>query len=576
MVRQVKLALDSLTSLFIPVRFRKPTPYSFADFQGDLLAGITVAVVQIPQAMALALIAGLPAIYGLYASLPGFIASIWGSSRYLSTGPVAIVSLLTFTSLVPLAEPGSPAFIALAALLALMVGCMYLALGVLRLGFIMRAVPNSVITGFSVAAAAIIVVSQLPTLFGITTVRHDLVVQDLLALLRNLPHLSLIAASLGVGTLALLLLARRLPRTFPTALTVVGGGIALSYLLHLDETGIALVSAISPGLPSFTLPAISIAQLLALLPKAAVIALVGFVGTHATSKSAARGTHDKLDTDQELVGQGLANIATSFWRGFPLAGSFTRTAINAEAGARSEFSSLVTAVATIFTILFLTPVLAHLPRTILAAIVIASALPLIDIKGLRHMMRLSAHDGWVAYLTAAMACVARLDDAIFIGIIAALALFIRETISRERIVEMGVDRNWHVLRGTLSDEHVDTLPGTCIVRIGMSLYYANTEHLLAEVNRRIVAHQEREKIPVTTLIFDMAGVHFVDITALEILENYLQTLSERKIRAYFMYLRGPVREVFAQVPALSTIRNLHNITELQKIVGAGHGALLLQ
>ena len=576
MVRHARLVFDSLTTLFIPVRFRKPTSYTLADFQADLIAGVTVAIVQIPQAMALALIAGLPAIYGLYASLPGFIASIWGSSRYLSTGPVAIVSLLTFTALVPLAEPGSAAFIALAALLALMVGGMYLTLGMLRLGFVMRAVPNSVITGFSVAAAAIIVISQLPTLLGLTTTRHDLVIQDVFALIRGLPHLSLIATSLGIGTFALLLLARRLPRTFPTALAVVGGGIALSYLLHLDETGIALVSTIPPGLPSFTLPALSIAQLLALLPKAAVIALVGFVGTHATAKNAARTHHDTLDTDQELVGQGLANIATSFWRGFPLAGSFTRTAINIDAGARSEFSSVVTAAATILTIIFLTPILAYLPRTVLAAIVIASALPLIDIKGLREMMRLSKHDGWVAYLTAAMACIAKPDDAIFIGIIAALVLFIRETISSERIVEMGVDRNWNVLRGSLSDEHVDTLPSTCIVRIGMSLYYANTEHLLSEVDKRITSHEVREGVRVHTVVFDMASVHFVDITALEILESYLLTLSEKKIRAYFMYVRGPVRTVFAQVPGLKDVRNMHNISELRKILDAGRGALLLQ
>ena len=139
-----------------------------------------------------------------------------------------------------------------------------------------------------------------------------------------------------------------------------------------------------------------------------------------------------------------------------------------------------------------------------------------------------------------------------------------------------MDRDWNVLRGTLSDEHVDTLPGTCIVRVGMSLYYANTEHLLSQIDKRIVAHQEREKQSVHTVVFDMASVHFVDITALEILENYLRTLSERHIRTYFMYLRGPVREVFAQVPPLSTVRNMHNISELRKIVDAGKGALLLQ
>ena len=213
--------IRSIPELLRPIFFRSDFKYSFADLRADTLAGITVALIQIPQSMAFALMAGLPAVYGLYASIPGCIASLWGSSRQLSTGPVAVISLLTLTSLVPFAEPGTPEFIGLAALLAILVGLIYVLIGFFRLGFFLHLVPQSVIVGFSSAAAGIIVISQLPTFLGITTPQHELVLQNIWGLISHLSGFSLFTFAVGATTVILLIVSKKLPKVFPGALAVL-------------------------------------------------------------------------------------------------------------------------------------------------------------------------------------------------------------------------------------------------------------------------------------------------------------------------------------------------------------------
>lgn len=569
-------SLAAMQKLLTPYFLREGFFYSRADIRADVMAGITVAVVQIPQAMAFALIAGLPAVYGLYASIPGFIASIWGSSRQLSTGPVAVVSLLTFTSLVPLAAPGSPEYIGLAALLAVLVGIIYLLLGLFRFGFIMHLVPQSVIVGFSSAAAAIIVTTQLPTLLGISPAQNDLVFQNIRDLALAIPHLSFATAAIGVVAALLLITSRRLPRTFPGALVVLIIGIAISYVLNLGSHGIALVAQVPSSFPTFSFPMIAVASFLSLLPKAAVIALVGFVGAHATGKMAAQKNKESLDTNQELVGQGLANIVTGFFRGFPISGSFTRTALNIDAGARTPIAGLTASLITVLALLFFTPLFFFLPKTVLAAIVILSAFPLIDLARLRAMYHISKTDAYVAYLTFAMAFILKPDDAIFIGIVAALMLFIRQTAWGAKVFEMGVDREWHVLRGAVDEDRVETYKNVCIAHIGMPLYYANIATLMRQIKELLARHAEREKTAVKTLVLDVSGVHFVDITALETLAENIEKLRERGIETCFIYLRRALRDALMNMPQFAGITVLHNISELKQFAlpGSSHTLVL--
>src|SRR3990167_944573 len=210
--------IAGIPSLLRPTFLRSGQTYTWSDLRADSIAGFTVAMIQIPQSMALALIAGLPAVYGLYASLFGFIASLWGSSRQLSTGPVAIVSFLTLTSLIPLASPGSPEYLGLAATLAFLVGVIYLLMGLFRLGFILQLVPHSVVFGFSSAAAVIIIITQIPSLLGIDTIQHDLVFESVYNIIRILPSFSPLTLIVGACALIFLFFSRRLPDILPAPL----------------------------------------------------------------------------------------------------------------------------------------------------------------------------------------------------------------------------------------------------------------------------------------------------------------------------------------------------------------------
>lgn len=553
-----------MPGLLLPFFMRQGYVFSKSDFRADVIAGITVALIQIPQSMAFALTAGLPAVYGLYASIPGFIASLWGSSRQLSTGPVAVVSLLTLTSLVPLADPGTPEFLTLASLLAILVGIIYILMGIFRLGFFLTLVPQSVIVGFSSAAAGIIVITQLPTLLGISVPQHDLVLQNIANLAINIPHLSPFTFLVGLISVLLIVASRRLPSVFPGALAVLILGIVSSYMLNLGQFGIALIAHVPSSLPNFTLPSLSAVSFLSLITKAGIIALVGFVSTHATAKVAAAKIKDPLDTDQELVGQGLANFIGGFFQGYPIAGSFSRTAINIEAGAKSPLSGVVASLITVVALLFLTPVFYFLPKAVLAAIVIVSAVPLIDFGRLQRMYRISKTDGYVAYLTFAIAFILKPDDAIFIGIVAAMMLFVQRTAWGAQAFEMGADREWNVLRGAIEEERVDTFPGVCIARIGMSLYYANAQHLMDQMTEIMERHELREGSPVRTLVIDSSGINFVDITAMEILSAYLEKLHKGGIHIAVIYLRRALREALINMPGDFDVTVLHNISELKQ------------
>lgn len=563
MISRARTILQAM-AIYLTPSLRLQRRYQFDDFRADMLAGITVAIIQIPQSMALALIAGLPAIYGLYASLLGFIAGFWGSSRQLSTGPVAIVSFLTFASLVPFAEPRTPEYIGLAAALAVIVGIIYLILGISRLGFIMQLVPHSVISGFSSAAALIIILTQLPNLFGLSSAQNSLALQNVIDFVIHLPDFS--AASLAIGLLGmtLLILSRSLPSKFPSALIILLISIGAGYLLNILNYNVVFVGGIPAGIPDLSFPPLSLATFLFLLPKAALIALVGFVGTHATAKNSAAQTRERLDTDQELVGQGLANIATGFFAGFPIAGSFTRTAINTEAGARTAVSALVGAGITIMTLFFLTPIFSYLPRSVLAAIVITAALPLINFARIRSMMDISRTDGFIAVLTMGLAILLAPDDAIFIGVAVALMAFIWQTTSGARVVEMGVNPEWNVLRGKTIDPSVETFPHTLVVYVGMSMYYANTEHLLTQASNLIKEREETgEKLHY--LVFDMSGVHFIDISALEMLNEFMARAEENEIRIGMVYLRYQVRIRIEKMKRPTRLIIFHNITEIRNV-----------
>jgi len=352
--------------------------------RADVVAGITVALVLVPQSMAYAQLAGLPAYYGLYASfLPAIVASLFGSSRQLATGPVAVISLLTASALEPIAASNAEGYIAYAIMLALMVGVFQLALGLLKLGMLVDFLSHPVVVGFTNAAALIIATSQLSKLLGVEAERgaahYETVWNVLVAAYHHLHWPTVAMSVIAIGLMVLLpKFEKRLPSILVAAVLTTFGSWLIGFR---DNFGGKIVEDIPEGLPSFALPHFDFAVMLDLVGVAVAISLIGFMEAYSIAKAISmRKTRQDIDPNQELVGQGLSNLVASMFQGYAVSGSFSRSAVNTEAGAISGFSSVVTGLMVGATLLFLTPVLYHMPQAMLASVIIMAVIPLVRMR----------------------------------------------------------------------------------------------------------------------------------------------------------------------------------------------------
>lgn len=511
--------------------------YNRKVFIQDLTAGLTVAVVLVPQSMAYALIAGLPPVYGLYAaSIPVIIAALFGSSPQLATGPVAIVSFLTFTSLTSYAKPGEEKFIELAILMALLVGLIQLFMGLFRLGFIVNFVSHSVIMGFTNAAAIIIITTQIPALLGIKVEQKELIFQNLYEIAINLPKTNLYTLAVGLASIAIIIGLRRINKNIPSALVAVIIFTILSYYFSFESYGIKVVGNIPQGLPFPSIPYIDLDLLDRLLGKAFIIALVGFMEAYAIAKFIASQTKQKLDVNQELIGQGLANVVGSFFKSYPVSGSFSRPAVNFQAGAKTGMSNIISACFVIATLLFVAPLLYYLPRPVLSAIVITAVVGLIRPYHFIHLWKTNRYDGISAITTFALSFIMKPDYAILIGVFLSLSLFLWRSL-HPRIVRMSRDP----ISGTFVNAEANNLP-TCpqieMIRPEASLYYANVENILEEIKDIV-----KGKPALKHLVIDGESINYVDGTALEALHDFHEDLKNVGVNLVFVNVKAPVKDV---------------------------------
>jgi SulP family sulfate permease len=398
--------------------------YDIPSLQSDMFAGLTVAVVLIPQSMAYAMLAGLPPVFGLYAAVCApFIAALWGSLRQLATGPIAIMSLLVLTTLTPLAEPGSREYIDLAFLLAFMVGCLYLLIGIFRLGVIMYFISHSAVKGFTSAAALIIIATQLPHFFGITFPRHEYIFPMLLDLAKSLPSLHFPTFLIGLLTFVFIYGVKKYNKNLPAGLIalIITTGLIVGFNLH--EKGIAIVGKSPRGLPHLYLPVLNFDIVSGLLGPALVIALVSFAETYSVGKAISAETKQKVNVDQEFIGQGLDNLIGSFFQSYPVGGSFSRTAINYSTGAKTGISSVISSVIVVLALLFLTPLFTFIPKAALAALVMSAVLLLFHPKEVFKLWKMNRHDGVVALCVFVLALLTKPDYALLIGVMISLILF---------------------------------------------------------------------------------------------------------------------------------------------------------
>jgi len=413
---------------FLP--FLRWFPMSGDTIRADLIAGITVALVLIPQSMAYAKLAGLPAYYGLYAALlPVLIAALWGSSSQLGSGPVAVVSLLTATAVAQFSEIGSPEFISLAIMLAFLVGVFQLLLGIFRLGVIVNFLSHPVIVGFTNAAALIIAFSQLSKIFGVSMHRGEHFLVDVWNVVMQIGSTHIPTLLFGLTAFAIMWFLKKKYPKVPGVLIAVTVTIVVSWLINFQEMGGKIVGEIPEGLPSFAIPTFNMTIFWEMVVSAMVISLIGFMEAISIAKAMAAKTKERIDPNQELIGQGLANIMGSMNQAYPSSGSFSRSAVNLNAGAKTGMSSVYTAVIVMITLLFLTPLLYHLPKAVLAAVIMMAVFGLINFKAIKQAWQISKHDGMVAIVTfvATLGFAPHLEKGILLGAGLAIVLYLYRT-----------------------------------------------------------------------------------------------------------------------------------------------------
>ncbi len=506
----------------------------------DFIAGLTVAIILIPQGMAYAILAGLPPVHGLYAAFLGTaVAAFWGSSHHLSTGPVALVSFLTLTALIPLAKPETPEFVGLAIILALIIGLVQLLMGFFRLGFIMNFISHSVIAGFTTAAAIIIAATQIPSLFGFTVETHEYVFLNFYEILASLPNTNFLTLAIGLISVVLIIFSKKkLSKAFPAALIVMIIGTLLSYFLEFEKHGVAVIGDVNANLRLPSIPKLSFGVIVDIIPSAIIIAVIGFLEGYAISKAISLKSKQKLDVNQELVGQGLGNVASSIFKGYPIAGSFSRTAINFSAGAVTGLSSVFVSLFILVTILFLTPSLHYLPKAILSAVVISALIDLIEFSKFRETFNLSGTDGIVITMTFLFSFILKPDDAIFIGIVVSLVLFLRKTIVAD-VIEVAFVMSEERFRPITFGNEINVFPNILILRIDMSIFFANANKIVQQMQELV----EKKGDELEHVIISFEGVNYMDVSACEILYEYFKELDERGIKIYLMYRKQQVRDI---------------------------------
>lgn len=513
--------------------------YRRDQLSGDIVAGLTTAVMLVPQGMAYALLAGLPPVVGLYASVvPLVLYAIFGTSRQLAVGPVAMVSLLVATGVGVLAPVGSTDFVAYAVLLALLVGALQLFMGVARLGFLTNFLSHPVLSGFTSAAALIIGFSQLGSFFGLQLERSHHVHKTAAAVLSRAAEIHPPTLAIGVASVAILLFLKRLDRRFPSALVAVLLSTLAVWLLDLHEHGVKIVGTLPSGLPEFGLPKLHLDSIGQLLPTAITIALVGFMESIAVAKAFARRNGYEVDANMELVGLGAANLGGSLFQAYPVTGGFSRTAVNAEAGAKTGVAPLITALVVAVTLLLFTPLFYYLPKAVLAAIIMTAVFGLIDVAEVKHLWKVKRSDLALLALTFVATLTVGIDHGIMTGVAASLLWFVVRT-TRPHYAVLGRLPGSRAFRNILRHPHAETHPGLVALRMDAQFYFGNVS-FLRETLRRLEAEQGH---PLRVVVLDGSSINQLDSSADAALREVYDEYSRRGIALRFAGVKGPVLDV---------------------------------
>ena len=503
----------------------------------DLTAGATVGVLLIPQAMAYAALAGMPPITGLYAALVALVVyGLSGTSSHLSFGPVAIVALLTASAVGPLSDGDPVRYALLAGALALMVGAIHLALGLLRAGAIVDLIAHPVIVGFTGAAGIVIALTQVRDLLGIDIARSERALDAVVLVAGGITDIHVATASVGVLAVVLLLALRRVLPRIPEAIVVAMLGVAATVLLGLEERGVDVVGSIPAGLPVLVVPSVPIADLLVLLPLAGVLALVSFAESISIAKSIAGRTRETVDANRELIASGAANAAVGLFGGFPVAGSFGRSFLTYTARGRTAAAGLVAAVLVTLTLTFLTPLLEPLPKAALAAIVLVTVIGLVDVREARRVARVDRRDGLVLAVTFVATLMLGIELGLAIGVGFNLAVHVVGGM-QPSLVELGR------IPGTIEYRNVARQPGLTvddglILRLDGPLDFLSARTFTTGVRQLVAARPQLRWI-----VLNCAAMTRLDSTGLQALHELQLQMRAAGIDLRFATMRFAQREV---------------------------------
>jgi len=524
--------------------------YRGRHMRADLVAGLTVAVVAVPQSMALALVTGLPIQVGLYASIvPTIMASLWGSSAHLITGPTTAISLVVFTSLSELAAPGTSKYLELAFVLSLMVGVMQAGMGIARLGVLLNFVSHSVILGFSAGAAVLIGFSQIPGILGLDIAKGRSFHGALSEIATHFHMIHGVTLLLGILTIVVVVVLKRLKPSWPGTLVAILVSGVLVNMFDLEARGVVVIGAIPRSLPPFHIPDFHLmADGGRLVPGALAICLLGLVEALSIAKAIAGSTRQRLNVNQEFIGQGLANISAGFFSGFPGSGSFVRSAVNFRSGAKTPMSGVVSGLAVAGTVLVAAPLAGNLPVASLSGVLLVVAFGMIHLKDITKAIRATRNDAAVLVITFLSTLFLNIEFAVYVGVLLSIGLHMATT-SHPRIYSTVPDFKTGKMAGAAHGRMCCQMD---IIRIEGSIFFGSAAFVQEDLRRRLKSHPE-----LASILIRMHQVNNFDASGVQVLELIAEEVRTRGGGLYFSGVNTRVFQVFKNSGLLKEVGETH-------------------
>lgn len=510
-------------------------------FTKDLVAGLTVGILLVPQGMAYAMIAGMPPVYGLYAALvPVLVYAFLGTSRQLAVGPVAMDSLLVAAGLGTLALTGVENYIAMALLLAFMVGVIQFSLGLLRMGFLVRFISRPVISGFTSAAAVIIIFSQLKHFFGVNIPQSGQFHKSVINVVLAIPETNGFDLMLGVVGIALIVLLKWWNNRIPAILVVVVLGILAVYFFRLDTNGVHIVGDVPGGLPFFALPEFSWPKFKGLFSMAIAIALIGYTEAIGIGKAIEEKKNKvTIDPNKELLALGSANILGSFFQSYLASASFSRSAINNAAGAKTPIASLVSMLLVALTLLFFTQLFYYLPNAALASIIMVSVVGLIDIAYPKMLWKYRKDEFMVLLVTFLFTLSVGLPEGILLGVLLSLLIMVYRTSKPHFVVLGNIKGSDYYKNIDRFSGDIEIRPDLLVLRFDSQLYFGNKDYFKKQLFRFIDAKGDGLR----GIILNAEPINYIDSTAVEMMATAIHEIHERNINFYIASAIGPTRDI---------------------------------